>query len=127
MIKYKNTEYRCSMELTIGLIGGKWKSLILWNIGENTLRFGELRKALPQVTQKMLTQQLRELEENGLVHRLVYTQVPPKVEYSLTDAGKSLLPILALLCQWGLDYINKVESTNKESTCQNLIDKYIKR
>lgn len=121
MIKYKNTEYRCSMELTIDLIGGKWKSLILWNLGENTLRFGELRKTLPQVTQKMLTQQLRELEESGLVHRLVYTQVPPKVEYSLTEAGKNLLPILALLCQWGLDYINKVELTNKESTCQNLI------
>lgn len=87
------------MELTIALIGGKWKSLILWNIGENTTRFGELRKTLPQLTQKMVTQQLRELEESGLVNRFVYTQVPPKVEYSLTEAGKSLLPILASLCR----------------------------
>ncbi|SFG34621.1 transcriptional regulator, HxlR family [Desulfotomaculum arcticum] len=125
MIKYRDTEYRCSMELTIDLIGGKWKSLILWNLGEDTLRFGELRKKLPQVTQKMLTQQLRELEKSGLVNRFVYTEVPPKVEYSLTPAGKSILPILASLCQWGLDYIGKTEKINVDAACQNRIDKYI--
>lgn len=127
MIKFRNVEYRCSMELTIDLIGGKWKSLILWNLSEDTLRFGELRKKLPQVTQRMLTQQLRELEESGLVNRFVYTEVPPKVEYSLTVAGKSILPILASLSQWGLDYINKTEMINIELACQNRIDKYIKR
>lgn len=100
-VTYKNIQYQCSMELTLSLIGGKWKSLILWYLGEKTMRFSELRRALPQVTQKMLTQQLRELEEDGLVNRFVYTQVPPKVEYSLTGAGESLMPILSTMCQWG--------------------------
>ncbi|SMD02746.1 winged helix-turn-helix transcriptional regulator [Sporomusa malonica] len=118
MIKFKNTEYQCSMELTLDLIGGKWKALILWYLGENTLRFSELRKALPKVTQKMLTQQLRELEESGLVKRFIYTQIPPKVEYSLTEAGKSLLPILATLCQWGLNYISQLEPSTSKHSCQ---------
>jgi len=108
MMKFKDTEYQCSMELTLSLIGGKWKALILWYLGDTTLRFSELRRALPQVTQKMLTQQLRELEDSGLVNRFIYTQIPPKVEYSLTDAGKSLLPILATLCQWGEDYVDRI-------------------
>lgn len=117
MIKFKNTEYQCSMELTLHLIGGKWKALILWYLGETTLRFSELRKALPRVSQKMLTQQLRELEECGLVNRFIYTQIPPKVEYSLTEAGKSLLPILATLCQWGVNYANETALTDKKTSC----------
>lgn len=117
MITYKDTEYQCSMELTLALIGGKWKSLILWYLGEDTLRFSELRKVLPQVTQKMLTQQLRELEKDGLVNRLIYTQIPPKVEYSLTVAGKSLLPILETLCQWGQNYVSAIESTDQKNSC----------
>ena len=88
MIKFQNVEYHCSMELTLELIGGKWKSLILWHLGENTLRFSELKRALPKITQKMLTQQLRELEVHGLVSRFIYTQVPPRVEYTLTEAGQ---------------------------------------
>ncbi|ATW27087.1 winged helix-turn-helix transcriptional regulator [Candidatus Formimonas warabiya] len=118
MIKFKDTEYQCSMELTLDLIGGKWKSLILWYLGENTLRFSELRKMIPRITQKMLTQQLRELEGNGLVNRFIYTQVPPKVEYSLTEAGKSLLPILSTMCQWGLDYVNNLEPGNNKTACE---------
>jgi len=106
LIKFKDTEYQCSMELTLAIIGGKWKVLILWYLGEKTMRFSELRKTLPHITQKMLTQQLRELEEHGLVNRFIYTQIPPKVEYSLTDAGKSILPILENLRQWGLSYAN---------------------
>lgn len=119
MIKFRNIEYQCSMELTLDLIGGKWKSLILWHLGEDTLRFSELKRTLPQVTQKMLTQQLRELEECGLVKRFIYTQIPPKVEYSLTESGKSLLPILATLCQWGLDYVNNAEPPEVQEGCQN--------
>ncbi|AAK80876.1 DNA-binding HxlR family transcriptional regulator [Clostridium acetobutylicum] len=107
MIKYNDTEYQCSMELTLDIIGGKWKVLILWHLGKGTLRFGELMKTLPKITQKMLTQQLRSLEETGLINRFVYASVPPKVEYSLTDTGKSLLPILENLRQWALDYIEK--------------------
>ena len=113
MIKFRDNEYQCSMELTLDLIGGKWKSLIIWHLAENTLRFSELRKTLPQVTQKMLTQQLRELEDCGLVKRFIYTQVPPKVEYSLTDAGRSLLPILSSLCQWGVEYVNRVDTNGQ--------------
>lgn len=107
MIKFRNTEYQCPMELTLDLIGGKWKSLILWYLGENTLRFSDLKRTIPRITQKMLTQQLRELEQDGLVERFIYTQVPPKVEYSLTDAGKTLLPILETMCQWGTNYANE--------------------
>ena len=118
MIQYKNIQYQCSMELTLDLIGGKWKSLILWHLGENTLRFSELKKTMPQITQKMLTQQLRDLEADGLVHRFIYTQIPPKVEYSLTEAGKSLLPILATLCQWGLNYATRVEASSGGLACQ---------
>jgi Predicted transcriptional regulators len=106
MIRFKDTEYQCAMELTLAVIGGKWKVLILWYLGEKTLRFSELRKTLPHITQKMLTQQLRELETDGLVKRFIYTQIPPKVEYSLTDAGKSILPILENLRMWGLIYAN---------------------
>ncbi|AFM40136.1 putative transcriptional regulator [Desulfosporosinus acidiphilus SJ4] len=116
MIKFKNNEYQCSMELTLALIGGKWKALILWHLGDKTLRYNEMRKVLPSITPKMLTQQLRELEDSGLVKRLIYTQIPPKVEYSLTDAGKSLLPILDTLCKWGLSYASEFEHAeqNKE-------------
>lgn len=114
MITFRNTEYQCSMELTLDLIGGKWKALILWHLGQNTLRFSELKKTLPKITQKMLTQQLRELEASGLIKRFIYTQIPPKVEYSLTPNGQSLLPILDTLCQWGQNYAQTMEAMDKE-------------
>mgnify|MGYP001329990317 FL=1 len=113
MFNFRNTEYHCHMELTLALIGGKWKSLIIWHLGENTLRFGELKRALPKITQKMLTQQLRELEQDGFVNRFIYTQVPPKVEYSLTDSGKTLLPVLETMYQWGINYANESEPVNQ--------------
>jgi DNA-binding HxlR family transcriptional regulator len=116
MITFNNIQYQCSMELTLDLIGGKWKALILWHLGENILRFSELKKTLPKITQKMLTQQLRELEASGLVNRYIYTQIPPKVEYSLTPAGRSLIPILATLCQWGLNYANVQEPNSAKNT-----------
>ena len=109
MIKFKDNEYQCSMELTLALIGGKWKALILWHLSEKTLRYSELKKTLPKVTPKMLTQQLRELEDSGLLKRFIYTQIPPKVEYSLTQAGKSLLPILDSMCKWGQNYADDYE------------------
>ncbi|WP_371366467.1 putative HTH-type transcriptional regulator YtcD [Sporomusa rhizae] len=115
MITFKNIQYNCSMELTLDLIGGKWKSLILWHLGDNALRFSELKKSLPKITQKMLTQQLRELEASGLVNRHIYTQIPPKVEYSLTPDGKSLLPVLETLCQWGLNYANTMEPMDEKN------------
>lgn len=104
MIEYKGSSYHCSMEFTLSLIGGKWKCLIIWYLGENTLRFCELKRKLPGVTQRMLTLQLRELENDGIVNRKIFVQVPPKVEYSLTDAGKALIPVLLKLSDWALDF-----------------------
>ena len=97
--------YNCPVDATIGMIGGKYKSLILWHLIDATLRFGELRKLIPQATPKMLTQQLRELEEDNLVVRTVYPVVPPKVEYALTELGMSIRPILTLMYDWGADYL----------------------
>lgn len=105
MVRYLGKEFGCPMEMTLDLIGGKWKALILWHLAhDGTLRFGELRRLFSRVTQKMLTQQLRELERDGLVHRKVYPVVPPKVEYSLTQVGQSLLPALVALNEWGTDF-----------------------
>lgn len=100
----------CPISLAQRLIGGKWKISILWLLGQRTLRFGELRKSLPGITQKMLTQQLRELEEHSLVDRKVYPVVPPKVEYSLTDLGRELCPVLKQMCLWGQRYLKYRES-----------------
>lgn len=91
----------CPVEATLDMIGGKWKGVILFRLTEGTKRFGELRKLLPKVTQRTLTQQLRELEADGLVSRKIFAEVPPKVEYSLTDLGRSLKPLLVKLRDWG--------------------------
>ena len=97
----------CPVDATINMIGGKYKSLILWKLmTETTLRFSQLQKEIPTATPKMLTQQLRELEANGLIHRHVYPVVPPKVEYSLTNFGKSIKPVLESMYVWGSDYLN---------------------
>lgn len=94
-------EFYCPVKLTADIIGGKWKPLILFYLEGGTRRFGELRKLIPGMTKKMLTQHLRELERDGLVHRKVYAVVPPKVEYTLTKHGESLKPILKLMSAWG--------------------------
>lgn len=94
------TEYSCPMEATLDLIGGKYKAIILWHLKDQTLRFNEMRRLISKATPKVLTQQLRELEKDDLIHREVYPVVPPKVEYSLTDNGKSLIPILNEMCEW---------------------------
>ena len=104
----------CPVEATLDLIGGKYKTLILWHLSEGKLRFTELKKMV-SATPKMLTQQLRELESQRLVHREVFAVVPPKVEYSLTDLGKSLMPILVAMRDWGADYMRK--STGNEPRC----------
>lgn len=94
----------CPVELTAKLIGDKWKLLILRDLMNGTKRFGELRKGLGTISQKVLTSQLRDMEEKGLVSRKVYAEVPPKVEYSLTDTGRSLKPVLDAMLHWGLEY-----------------------
>jgi DNA-binding HxlR family transcriptional regulator len=91
----------CVVEATLDLIGGKWKGVILYHLGEGRLRFNELRRRLGAVTQRMLTKQLRELEADGLVVRTVYAEVPPRVEYALSASGESLAPVIAALKAWG--------------------------
>ena len=104
----------CPVEATLELIGGKYKALILWHLSEGKLRFSELKKLLVSATPKMLTQQLRELETQMLVHREVYPVIPPKVEYSLTSLGKSLMPVLAAMRDWGAGYLR---SKDVEPNC----------
>ena len=100
--------YDCPIEATLGLIGGKWKALILDHLTGGSLRYGELQKMMPKITAKMLTQQLRELETDGLIVRHVYPVVPPKVEYELTEFGQTVLPILDAMCAWGRTYLDTV-------------------
>lgn len=98
----------CPVETTLTLIGDKWKVLILRDLMPGTKRFGELKKSIGSVSQKVLTAQLRAMEENGLVHREVYAEVPPRVEYSLTELGRSLKPILDAMQSWGEDYKSNI-------------------
>ncbi|MRG59273.1 transcriptional regulator [Agromyces sp. CFH 90414] len=94
--------YLCGIDAALDVVSGKWKGLVLWELHEHgTRRFGELRRALPGVSEKMLTQHLRQMEEDGLVHREVHAEVPPRVEYSLTETGASLLEALLPLGEWG--------------------------
>lgn len=104
----------CPVETTLELIGGKYKALILWHLSDGKLRFSELRKAILVATPKMLTQQLRELESQNLIYRKVYPVIPPKVEYSLTDLGESLMPVLTAMRDWGTDFLH---SKNLEPNC----------
>jgi DNA-binding HxlR family transcriptional regulator len=96
----------CPTEVTVGVIGGKWKTLILTYLMAGPRRFGEISRLLPQASKRMLTLQLRELEEDGVIHREVYREVPPKVEYSLTTCGESLKPILLLMADWGEKHVD---------------------
>ena len=103
--------YHCPVEATIDIVGGKHKVLILWHLSKaGVLRFGELQRRMSQATPKMLTQQLRELEADGMVHRELYHQVPPKTEYSLTQRGVSFVPVLNAMCAWGKDVLDEVEA-----------------
>lgn len=100
-----NTNEVCPVAATLDLIGGKYKALILWYLSDGRHRFSELRKMIASATPKMLTQQLRELEAQHLIHREVFPVVPPKVEYSLTETGRSLMPILTAMRDWGAEYL----------------------
>lgn len=110
-----NKQVNCSVESTLQVIGGQWKVLILKELFEGIKRFNELQRALNGVTHKMLAQQLRELEQDGIVQRKVYAEVPPKVEYSLTPLGETLKPIIEAMHDWGIYYTSVINKTNLAS------------
>ncbi len=102
MYKFKDKEYPCCTSLTMGIIGGKWKTVILFHLLKGKLRYNELRKEMPTVTERTLSLQLKTLEEDGIINRKVFTSKPPlKVEYSLTDFGKTLIPLIKSIAAWG--------------------------
>jgi DNA-binding HxlR family transcriptional regulator len=100
--------YKCPVEYSLSIIGGKWKTVILWHLAsEGIKRYGEIKKSLNGITHKTLSSQLKELESDGLINRKEYQQIPPKVEYSLTEKGKTLIPVLNSLCAWGSNHMPK--------------------
>lgn len=103
----KKKKYNCPVELAVEVVGGKWKSRIMWHLSKKAYRHGELRRLIPTITQKMLTQSLRELEEDGLISRTLYDDNIPKVEYSLTEYGRSTIPLLQLMSEWGRNHMQR--------------------
>ena len=106
--KVSCSNYQCEIELTLEILSGKWKALIIWNLHlHKTIRYNEFRRLIPSITQKMLTQQLKELEKYGIVSRKVYPSVPPMVEYTLTETGQELIPIMDAMDHWGKKYVKE--------------------
>ncbi|MEV0696307.1 helix-turn-helix domain-containing protein [Saccharopolyspora sp. NPDC050389] len=110
----KRNKYTCGLDAAIDVMGGKWKSLILWELNFATLRFGELRRAIPEISERVLILQLKEMVTSGLVHRELYHQVPPKVEYSLTEFGSSLIAALMPLGEWGEQNMARIEAIPRD-------------
>ena len=105
----KQAQFNCPVEATLSLIGGKYKPLILWHLAEQPLHYMELQRQIPSATPKMLSQQLRDLEDCGMVHREVIPEKPPRTLYSLTAFGKSIIPVIDAMCQWGAGYMNSLD------------------
>lgn len=104
--KISCSNYRCEIEVTLEVLSGKWKSLIIWNLHlHEKIRYNEFRRLMPDITQKMLTQQLKELNKNKIIDRYVHNVIPPMVEYTLTPLGKSLIPIMKMMDEWGKEYV----------------------
>lgn len=114
--KVSCSSYRCEIEVTLEILSGKWKSLILWNLNlHKVIRYNEFRRLISGITQKMLSQQLKDLERNGLINRTVYNEVPPIVEYSLTKMGEDLIPILEEMDKWGKYFVDNYMHPNNKS------------
>jgi DNA-binding HxlR family transcriptional regulator len=123
MRKQKHKTYiACPVEATLDLIGGKWKGVVLFHLMQGTKRFNELRRLVPDITQRMLTLQLRQLEKDALLKRKIYNQIPPKVEYTLSSLGETLIPILQQLEQWGSKYALKNRRKEQKNLVQEKID-----
>ena len=106
--------YECGLEAALDVIGGKWKALILWELRSRERRFGELKRLVPGISEKMLIQQLREMEADGIVRRRVYNEIPPKVEYSSTSFGISLNDALEPLCDWGSKHMKRIGAIHRQ-------------
>ncbi len=111
------TEIFCPVHLTVGVFAGKWKLPILWHLRTGIKRFGELSRAIPAITQSMLSIQLKELEEDGIISRTLFPEVPPRVEYSLSAIGKSLIPLIVSIEKWGIEY-GKKNKGSKPGECR---------
>ena len=108
-------QFCCAVDVTLSVIGGKWKLLIYAHLQEGVTRFGQLKRAIPRITQTMLTQQLRELERDGIVTRTIYAEIPPRVEYALTDFGRTLAPVIEKMHEWGTTYVERVIAQKQQS------------
>ena len=114
-MKLYMANYDCSVEATLDIIGGKWKGIILYHLMNNTLRYNDIKRLMPKITPRSLTRQLRELERDGIIEREVYAEVPPRVEYSVSEVGKTLEPIVTLLGKWGDEHIDTVLAYRSEN------------
>ncbi|MDQ0115848.1 winged helix-turn-helix transcriptional regulator [Paenibacillus harenae] len=121
MAKYGEKFLKCPVFTAQSLIGGKWKVYILWMLHDGAKRFSEINRSLPHVTQSMLTNTLRDLEKDGLVHREVYREVPPRVEYSLTPIARKLIPSLEQLVEWGIEYMSHMGTMDEEAAKPDLL------
>ncbi|AUO07136.1 HxlR family transcriptional regulator [Paenibacillus jamilae] len=119
--KIINGDYNCEKELTLSVLSGKWKVVILWHLGvEGPHRFSDLQRLFPKLSHKVLTNQLRELMEDGIVHREVYPEVPPKVEYSMTALGMTILPIVEMMYEWGKKRVQSIREEMQRSSEGNV-------
>lgn len=116
----KRAKYSCGLEAAFDVIGGKWKLLIMWQLHPEPKRFGELKRLVVGVTEKMLIQQLREMEADGLVHREAYPEIPPRVTYSLTPMGLSLKELLPPLCEWGTRHMKRIGQRHLQQEATNI-------
>ena len=126
VFKMHGNTYHCAMDVTMDFIGGKWKTVLLWYLIGGKKRFGELKKIIPDITEKMLSIQLKQLEENGLVKRQVFAEVPLRVEYSLTDFGRTLVPVLNAIAKWGRN-LGEAEGTMVEVKREKKLKKETKK
>lgn len=122
-IDREESEKQCPVRTTVRLLGGKYKSIIVWYLSDGTKRFSEIQAAMPEATGKMITKQLRELEADGLVERKVYPVVPPKTEYSLTELGRTALPLILSMAQWGAEYLNR-QGIPLRDQCRDVLEQY---
>ncbi|MCT7498653.1 helix-turn-helix transcriptional regulator [Aliarcobacter cryaerophilus] len=123
MYYINDKEYKCSVTVTLDIFNDRWKLSIIWHLLDGKKRFKELNEIISEITQKTLTVKLKELEEKNIIHREVYAEVPPKVEYSLTSSGEKLRPVLENMSKWGIGYVNEFGKITPENMCETNICK----